>query len=87
MKIQKKKWGGRGSGVGLGGQSGYERRSEVFVKIEKKKDIFFFLGGGGVGRGVRSGGGVGDGGSKVWGRWVMWVMGMLTMNKSIDKCK
>ena len=34
-----------GVGVGLGGQSGCERRIEVFVKIQKK--IFFFLGGGG----------------------------------------
>ena len=31
-----------GVGVGLGGQSGCERRIEVFVKIQKKK-----LGGGG----------------------------------------
>ena len=41
-------------GVGLGGQSGCERRIEVFVKIPKKK--FFFGGGGrwgGVGGGVR----------------------------------
>ena len=38
-------WGG----VGLGGQSGCERRIEVFVKIQKKK---IFLGGGG---GVRGG--------------------------------
>ena len=37
-------------GVGLGGQSGCERRIEVFVKIQKKI-IFFF--GGGVGGGVR----------------------------------
>ena len=36
-------------GVGLGGQSGCERRIEVFVKIPKKK----FGGGGGVGGGVR----------------------------------
>ena len=58
MKIQKKKfWGGGGGsgdqwggvGVGLGGQSGCERRIEVFVKIQKKK-----FGGGG---GVRWGGG------------------------------
>ena len=46
MKIQKKKkfgggggsagqWGG-GVGVKLGGQSGRERRIEVFVKIQKK---------------------------------------------------
>ena len=57
MKIQKKKnfgGGGVGGGVGLGGQSGCERRIEVFVKIQKKKI------GGGVG-----GGGVGGGG---WGR-------------------
>ena len=46
--------GGRwGVGVGLGGQSGCERRIEVFVKIQKKK-----LGGGGRGGG---GGGVGGG--------------------------
>ena len=49
MKIQKKKnLGGVGGGVGVGGQSGCERRIEVFVKIQKK--IFFFWGGGG-GRG------------------------------------
>ena len=44
MKIQKKKFlrggggsvGGGGVGVGLGGQSGCERRIEVFVKIQKK---------------------------------------------------
>ena len=45
--------GGSGGGVGLGGQSGCERRIEVFVKIQKK-----ILGGGGgrwggVGGGVR----------------------------------
>ena len=47
-----------GVGVGLGGQSGCERRIEVFVKIQKKK--FFFLGGvrGSVGGG-RWGVGVG----------------------------
>ena len=38
-----------GVGVGLGGQSGCERRTEVFVKIPKKK----FFWGGGVGGGVR----------------------------------
>ena len=37
-----------GGGVGLRGQSGCERRIEVFVKIQKKK--FFFGGGGGGGR-------------------------------------
>ena len=56
-KIKKKKffWGGgrvRGGGdFGLGGQGGWERRSEACVKIQKKK-----LGGGG-----RVGGGVGSG--------------------------
>ena len=51
---------GGGVGVGLGGQSGCERRIEVFVKIQKKD----FLGGG---RGVR-GGSVGGGGSgSGWG--------------------
>ena len=29
--------GGGGGGVGLGGQGGCERRSKVFVKIQKKK--------------------------------------------------
>ena len=43
---------GVGGGVGFGGQSGCERRIEVFVKIQKKN---FFLGGGG------SGGGSGEG--------------------------
>ena len=40
---------GRGGGGGGGrgrGQVGCERRIEVFVKIQKKKN--FFLGGGGV---------------------------------------
>ena len=48
-------------GVGLGGQSGCERRIEVFVKIQKKN----FFGGGGWGGG-RWGGrwGVGVGGSE-----------------------
>ena len=42
MKIKKKcggsvRWGGGGGGgFGLGGQGGYERRIEVFVKIQKK---------------------------------------------------
>ena len=37
----------------MGGQSGRERRIEIFVKIQKK-NFFFFLGGGGSvgGRGV-----------------------------------
>ena len=51
-----------GVGVGLGGQSGCERRIEVFVKIQKKK---FFWGGSGGGGGV--GGGVGGGSGSGWG--------------------
>ena len=45
----------------MGGQSGCERRIEVFVKIQKKN---FFLGGGvggGGGGGGSGGGGVGGG--------------------------
>ena len=38
-----------GGGSGWGGQGGWERRIEAFVKIKKKK--FFFLGGGGGGGG------------------------------------
>ena len=41
---------------GLGGQGGWERRIEAFVKIQKNFFFFFFLGGGGgggVGLGVR----------------------------------
>ena len=40
--------GGRVGGVGLGGQGRCEQRSEVFVKIPKKKKNW---GGGGVGGG------------------------------------
>ena len=47
---------GGGVGVRLGGQSGCERRIEVFVKIPKK--IFFGGGLGGVGGGVGVGLGV-----------------------------
>ena len=57
---------GGGSGSGWGGQSGCERRIEVFVKIQKKN--FFF--GGGVG-GVLWGGGSGEGGgSGVGSGWM-----------------
>ena len=49
--------GGGGSGQGggrVGGQGGWERRIEAFVKIQKYFLFFFFLGGGGgVGLGVR----------------------------------
>ena len=65
MKIQKKKkiFGGGGRGgvgggggrwgvrVGLGGQSGCERRIEVLLKIQKKKIFWFFFFGGGGGSG------------------------------------
>ena len=50
---------GGGVGVGLGGQSGCERRIEVFVKIQKK--IIFFWGGWG-------GGSVGGGGVRLGGQ-------------------
>ena len=40
----------------MGGQSGCERRIEVFVKIQKKN---FFFGGGGGGVGWGSGSGLG----------------------------
>ena len=46
------------SGLG-GGQGGCERRSEVFVTIQKK---IFFLGGGGIGPGGPIRGWVGEGG-------------------------
>ena len=42
---------GGGVGVGFGGQSGCERRIEVFVKIQKKKTFFFEGGGRWGGRG------------------------------------
>ena len=50
---------GGGVGVGCGGQSGCERRIEVFVKIQKKK--IFFFGGGGVSGGQWEGSGLGGG--------------------------
>ena len=68
--------GAVGSGVGLGGQGGCERRIEVFGKIHKKW---------GVGRwgqvGGRVGGGFGSGGRvggvrvdvKFLGGWVGWL--------------
>ena len=55
---------GGGVGVGLGGQSGCERRIEVFVKIQKKD---FFFGGGGGGGGEVGGGGWWGGRSRVGG--------------------
>ena len=49
-----------------GGQGGCERRIEVFVKIPKKKNCFFFWGGGSgrgwVGGWGKVGGGGGQGG-------------------------
>ena len=51
--------GGGRWGVGVGGQSGCERRNKVFVKIQKKNKI-----GGGVGGGS---GRVGGWGGGPWG--------------------
>ena len=76
-----------GGGGGLGGQGGCEWRSKFFVKIQKKK---FIWGGGlvGVGGGPIRGWGGGGGGSKVWGRWVMWGYGGCKPRiKGLDKCK
>ena len=53
-------WGGGGGGVGVLSKGGCERRIEVFVKIQKKKNFFLGGGGGGGGGGV---GLVGEGGS------------------------
>ena len=47
---------GGGVGVRLGGQSGCERRIEVFVKIQKKIFLGGGVGGGGVGWGGVGGG-------------------------------
>ena len=59
----------------MGGQGGCERRSKVFVKIKKKIEGGGWVGGsGGVGGPIRNWSG-GGGGSKDWGRWVMWGMG------------
>ena len=62
VKIQKKNFGGGGQGVvggvgvGLGGQSGCERRIEVFEEIQKKKILGGGYGGGSVGGRGRVGG-------------------------------
>ena len=70
-----------GVGLGEGGQSGCERRIEVFVKIQKKKWGGPVGGGGSVAEGVRWGGGVGGAGVRVdvvnamLGVGVMWGMG------------
>ena len=65
---------GRGGGHRVGGQEGCERRSKVFVKIQKKKN--FEGGGSGLGGGSRGGWGGGRIGWGVrvdqelgWGRW------------------
>ena len=57
---KEKKSGGEG---GWGGQGRCERRSEAFVKIQKKI-FFFFWGGGGGGVGLMGGGG-GQGGCEL----------------------
>ena len=69
----KKNLGGQvgGGGRRVLGQGGCDRRSEVFEKIQKKN----FFWGGRVGPGGPIRGWGGGGGSKVWGRWVMWGMG------------
>ena len=47
------------------------------VRVDVNEEVKFFFGGGGWGGGGRARGGVqirggvGEGGSKVWGRWVM----------------
>ena len=69
--------GGGASGQGgrrIGGQGGCIRRSEIFVKIQKT-NLGGGVGQGGGGRSGIAGIGVGEGGSKVWGRWVMWGIG------------
>ena len=63
MKIQKKNSGGGGRRVG--GQGGCERRSKVFVKIQKKKDLRGPIRGWGGGGGGSKRGGVGLGGGGV----------------------
>ena len=67
-----------GVGVGLGGQSGCERRIEVFVKIFWGGGVRWE--GGSVAEGVRWEGGVGGAGVRVdvnamLGVGVMWGMG------------
>ena len=65
VKIQCFLWGVGGVGLGV----------RVDVNGEVKFFCFFFIwGGGGRAGGVRSGVGVGEWGSKVLGRWVMWGM-------------
>ena len=65
MKIKKNIFFGGGGvrgGVGLGGQGGCERRIEVFVKIQKKKN---WEGGFGWGGGSEEGVGLEGGGVRV----------------------
>ena len=92
MKIQKKNFffffwrggGGRvgwGIGGGVGGRGGCERRSKVFVKIQKKKK--FEWGGGGSDHGF----GWGRLGSKVWYVGDVGYGGCKQRTKSIDNCK
>ena len=62
--------GGGGGGVWSGGGGG--QGGEVFVKIQKK---IFAGGSDGSGSWGGSDQGLGWGGSKIWGRWLMWGMG------------
>ena len=76
MKIKKKNCflGGRGKGGPVGGGVRVDVNEEVSFCENSKKKIylyFFFWGGGRLGRGLSDQGWVGEGGSKVWGRWVM----------------
>ena len=66
VKIKKKNvfWGVGGRGVRLGGG----------VRVDVNEEVSFcdfFLRGVGWGGGCQIRGGVGEGGSKVWGRWVI----------------
>ena len=75
-----------GGGVGLGGgQGGCERRTEVFVKIQKKIFFFFFFWGGGFG----GGGGGGGGGVRVDVNQELKFFGKFKKNKPEDhwSCK
>ena len=64
---------GKGGPVGGGGGVRVDVNEEVSFCENLIFFFFFFWGGGwaGEGGGCQIRGGVGEGGSKVWGRWVM----------------